>query len=89
MKLQWAGGSRRKTSEDTSGMVTSVNLAAGGALVGVSEHDDGDPGTASRVRGGGPAALVEGREGVNALVTRIEEAPLKESKLGRYRMNRT
>jgi len=69
-------------------MVTSVNLATGGAFVRGSEHADGDPATASRIRGGGPVALLEGREGVNALVTRIEHAPLRESKLGRYRMRR-
>jgi hypothetical protein len=71
-------------------MVTSVNLAtSGGTFVRGSERTDGDPATASRIRRGAPVALLEGREGVNALVTRIEDAPPRESKLGRCRLNRT
>ena len=91
VKLVWQGATPRKTKGDSNGMVTSVNVGTAGASAGAGAgRTTGDPGTASRVNGGGPSAFVEPGEGVKATATQIgDDKPPKESKKGRMRMNRT
>lgn len=88
VKLHWHGSTPKKTTSDSDGMVTSVNVGTASSGRGASGPPDShDPAASKRISHGGTGAFVE--SGPNATAEQIDKGPVAESKVGRMRMNRT